>query len=134
MDHLFWRVNPKMEDHQFAWILWYIWKGRNNKVFSNLDVDPRDTLKLPELESTLWAEAHVTNNEMVANQVHERIVPTLPGKWCFIDCPWKDKEQFSEQGWYITLAGFDRLLGARNVRASLSLLHSEVEALIWAME
>jgi len=81
MDHLFWRVNPKMEDHQFAWILWYIWKGRNNKVFSNLDVDPRDTLKLPELESTLWAEAHVTNNQRVANQVHERIVPTLPGKW-----------------------------------------------------
>jgi len=134
MDHLFWRVNPKMEDHQFAWILWYIWKGRNNKVFSNLDVDPRDTLKLPELESTLWAEAHVTNNQRVANQVHERIVPTIPGKWCFIDCSWKDKEQFSGQGWYITLAGFDGLLGARNVRASLSLLHSEVEALIWAME
>ena len=134
MDHLFRRVNPKMEDNQFAWILWYIWKGRNNKVFSNLDVDPRDTLKLPELESTLWAETHVTNNQRVANQVHEKIVPTLPGKWCFIDCSWKDKEQFLGQGWYITLAGFDGLLGARNVRASLSLLHSEVEALIWAME
>ena len=134
MDHLFWRVNPKMEDHQFAWILLYIQKGRNNKVFSNLDVDPRDTLKLPELESTLWAETHVTNNQRVANQVHERIVPTIPGKWCFIDCSWKDKEQFSGQGWYITLAGFDGLLGARNVRESLSLLHSEVEALIWAME
>ena len=79
-------------------------------------------------------EAHVTNNQRVANQVHERIVPTIPGKWCFIDCSWKDKEQFSGQGWYITLAGFDGLLGARNVRASLSLLHSEVEALIWAME
>ena len=24
MDHLFWRVTPEMEDHQFAWILWYI--------------------------------------------------------------------------------------------------------------
>ena len=98
MDHLFRRVNPKMEDNQFAWILWYIWKARNNKVFSNLDVDPRDTLKLPELESTLRAEAHVTNNQRVVNQVHERIVPTIPGKWCFIDCSWKDKEQFSGQG------------------------------------
>ena len=123
-----------MDDHQFAWILWYIWKGRNNKVFSNLDVDPRDTLKLAELESTLWAEAHVTSNQRVANQVHEIIVPTIPGRWCFIDGSWKDKEQFSGQGWYITLAGFDGLLGARNVRASLSPLHSEVEALIWAME
>ena len=26
MDHLFWRVGPPMEDNQFAWILWYIWK------------------------------------------------------------------------------------------------------------
>ena len=56
IDHLFWRVFLKMEDHQFAWILWYIWKARNNKVFSNLDMDPMDTLKLAETESTLWAE------------------------------------------------------------------------------
>ena len=59
MDHLFWRVKPTMEDHQFAWILWYIWKARNNKVYSNLDIDPRDTLKLAEVESSLWAEAQV---------------------------------------------------------------------------
>ena len=62
MDHLFWRVQPKMDDHQFAWILWYIWKARNNKIFSNLDIDPSDTLQLAELESSLWAEAHVGND------------------------------------------------------------------------
>ena len=33
------------------------WKARNNKVFSNLDIDPRDTLKLAETESLLWSEA-----------------------------------------------------------------------------
>ena len=32
MNHLFWRVLRKMEDHHFAWILWYIWKEKNNKV------------------------------------------------------------------------------------------------------
>ena len=46
MNYLFWRVNPKMDDHQFAWITSYIWKARNNKVFSNLDIDPTETLKL----------------------------------------------------------------------------------------
>ena len=131
MDHLFWRVTPKMDHHQFVW---YIWKGRNNKVFSNLDIDPRDTLKIAELESTLWAEVHVISNQRVAHQVQERIVPTIPGRWCFINGSWKDKEQFSWQGWYSTLVGFDGLPGARNVRTSLSPLHSEVGALIWAME
>ena len=40
----------------------------------------------------------------------------------------------SEQGWYSTLKGFDCLMGARNTRASQSPLHSEIEALIWAIE
>ena len=76
MEHLFWRVNPKMEDHQFAWILWYIWKDRNNKVFSNLDIDLKETLNLAELESTLWAEAHVINNPRLVPEVQIR-----PNSW-----------------------------------------------------
>ncbi|KAL0848412.1 hypothetical protein Bca101_021659 [Brassica carinata] len=65
MDHLSWRVQPILEDHHFAWILWYIWKARNNKVFSNLDIDPRDTLQLSETESLLWIEAQrsLTGNQ-----------------------------------------------------------------------
>ena len=57
----------------------------------------------------------------------------IPG-WCFIDGSWKDYELFSGQGWYSTLPRFDGLLGTINVRACLSPLHSEVDALIWAME
>ena len=134
MDHLFWRVNPKMEDHQFAWILWYIWKSRNNKVFSNIDTDPRETLKLAELESTLWAEAQMINNPRVAPEVQIRSHLGNAGQWCFTDGSWKDKDSFAEQGWFSTIPGFEGLLGARNVRASLSPLHAEMEALIWAME
>ena len=33
-----------------------------------------------------------------------------------------------------TLKGFDGLMGARNVRTSLTPLHAEMEALQWAME
>ena len=49
MDPLFWRVTPKMDDHHFAWILWYIWKARNNKVFSNLDIDSEKRSNLRKL-------------------------------------------------------------------------------------
>ena len=134
MDHLFKRVNPKMDDHQFTWILWYIWKGRNNKVFSNIDVDPRDTVKLAELESTRWTENQVLRNQRVAPDIQNSSIQTNTRRWCFIDGSWTDKAVFSGQGWFSTLPGFDGLLGARIVRACLSPLHSEVEALIWAME
>jgi len=133
MDHLFWRVAPPMEDHQFAWILWYIWKGRNNKVFSNLDMDPRDTLKLAETESTLWAEAQILKDQNTGTQVQASL-PSIPGRWCFTDGSWKEGDMFSGQGWFSTLEGFESLMGARNVRASLTPLHAEMEALLWAME
>ena len=74
-----------MEDHQFAWILWYIWKGRNNKVFSNLDIDPMDTLKLAETESKLWEEAQVLNEQRTEPRPMVTSLLRIPGRWCFID-------------------------------------------------
>ena len=125
-----------MEVHQFAWILWYIWKGRNNKVFSNLDIDLCETLRLVETESVLWAEAQITITQRTdqARTETDVTVPSIPGRWCFTDGSWKDGEIFSGQGWYSTLEGFDGLMGARNTRASQSPLHSEIKAFIWAME
>ncbi|KAF8116576.1 hypothetical protein N665_0016s0007 [Sinapis alba] len=122
VDHLFWRVKPEMEDHHFALILWYIWKRRNNKVFSNLDINPRDTFKLAETESLLWAEAQCLLTQGV-DQSRLLVNATVP-----------DREIFSGQRWYSTLEGFDGLIGARNTRTSQSPLHSEIKTLIYAME
>ena len=61
-----WIIYSREFTHQFAWILWYIWKGKNSKVFCNLDIDPKETLKFVETESILWAEStsieHTENN------------------------------------------------------------------------
>ena len=97
-------------------------------------MDPRETLRLAELESALWAEAQIVTDQKRESQVLTRHTLETTRRWCFIDGSWKEKELFSVQGWYSTLPGFDGLLGTRNVRACLSSLHSEVEALIWAME
>ena len=127
---------PQLDDHQFAWILWYIWKGRNNKFFRHLDIDPRDTLKLVETESLLCIEAQTSLTREI-DQTHspiEVIVPVILGWWCFTDGSWKNQDAFLGQGWYSTLEGFDGLMGARNTRASQSPLHSEIEALIWEIK
>ena len=109
-------------------------EGRNNKVFSNLDMDPKDTLKLAETEATLWAEAQLLNEKKTDTHVPVTSLPAIPGRWCFTDGSWKEGDLFSGQGWFSTLKGFEGLLGARNVRASLNPLHAEMEALLWAME
>ena len=106
----------------------------NNKVFSNLDIDPRDTLKLAETESTLWTEAQILNENKIVSSVEVTSIPSIPGRWCFTDGSLKGNDIFSGQGCLSTLEGFNGLLGARNVRACLILLHVEIEALIWAME
>ena len=98
MDHLFSRVLPQMDDHQFAWILWYIWKERNNKVFGNLDMDPRETLKLAKTESTLWAEAQVMNTKRAIQSAEVTTLLSIPGRWCITDCSWKENDILSGQG------------------------------------
>lgn len=134
MDHFFWIVSSQLDDHQFAGILWYIRKEMNNKVLSNLDIDPRETLRLAETESTLWVEAQIPKRSRDDQQAEPSVLPSFPRRWCFTDGSWKDKDTFSGQGWYSTLTCFDGLMGARNTRASLSPLHAEIEALLWTME
>lgn len=102
MDHLFRRIFPELEDHQFAWIC-------------------------------------ISNHLLIQTLDHSRLavkpmVPAILGRWCFTDGSWKTKEPFSGQGWYSTLKGFDGLMGAKNTRAAQSPLHSEIDALIWALE
>ena len=57
-------------------------------------------------------------------------LPSFPGRWCFTYGSWKENNTFSGKGWFSTLEGFDGLMGARNVRATLSPLHAEMETLL----
>ena len=67
---------------------------------------------------------HEANSEHVVNS--ER---------CMIDGSWTHDELFSGYGWtWITSRGITQLLGARNQRRRISPLHSELDALSWAME
>ena len=74
------------------------------------------------------------NAQRTSPHIEAATQPSIPGRWCFTDGSWKENDIFPGQGWFSTLAGFDGLMGATNVRASHSPLHAEMEALLWAME
>ena len=101
-----------------------------------MDVDPRDTLKLTESKSLLWAEAHVSLTQRTSHSrsVEEETLLAIPRRWCFMDVSWKVQESCSGKGWYSILEGFDGLMGKRNTRASQSPLYLELEGLIWEIE
>ncbi|KAF3601829.1 hypothetical protein F2Q69_00037547 [Brassica cretica] len=79
MDYLFWRKNniiaPDQGRDPYPWIIWYIWKARNDKLFKGIDRDPFELVRYAESECQAWFNAnetippHVqaTNND--ANQV-----------------------------------------------------------------
>lgn len=92
-------VLEDIPDHVFASILWYIWKARNNIGFSNLDVNPRDTLKLAETKSRLWTEAQdsLTHNTSQHRLTVKSVLTTISGRWCFTNGSWKAHENFSGQ-------------------------------------
>lgn len=69
----------------------------NNKIFSNLDTDPRKLLKLTEIKSTLWAETPIARTQRAAPNVEATNLPIILGRWCFTDRSWKGKEFFSGQ-------------------------------------
>ena len=83
-----------------ALILWNIWKGRNNKVFSNLYIDPRDTLRLAETKSLLWAEAQIslTQGFDQTRVPVEAISPSILGRWCLRLDHGKIRKSFRDKG------------------------------------
>ena len=54
MDYLFWRQNsiiePEEDRDPYPWIIWYIWKARNDKLFRGIDRDSLDLVRYAESE------------------------------------------------------------------------------------
>lgn len=134
MDYLFWRLPKEPDLTYFPWILWYIWKNRNAKIFNNKIGSPPQFLRTAEIEGTLWAEAQI--KEGINRGSSFGGSPNLQGvNRCYVDGAWKEQDPFTGQGWfYRNERSTDTMMGAMSIRRSLSPLHAECEALIWAME
>ncbi|XP_024016372.1 uncharacterized protein LOC112089850 [Eutrema salsugineum] len=88
-------------------------------MYSNKDIDPYVTLRMAETEATLWEEAERSGQESIP--VDPSVSPTMSvpmayGRWwCYID------------------GVTEKIVGAQNVRRSLTRLHAETEDLIGVM-
>ena len=46
--------DPKMDRDHYPWIIWYLWKVRNNKIFIGIDRDPLELIRYVEGECQAW--------------------------------------------------------------------------------
>ena len=139
MDYLFWRKNSIIEPEQdrdpFPWIIWYIWKARNDKLFKGIDRDPLELVRYAESECQAWFAANDVAQPMVQETNIENPQVISLGNICLLDGSWTTSANFSGLGWvWMDNTGNTQLMGMKNLPRRESALHSEVEALRWAME
>ena len=90
----------------FPWIIWYIWKNRNNKIFNNRDGNPQEILRYAEVESEVWAEAQTTIPERQVLGPQKFEWQALgQSKICFIDGSWMENDKFTGQEWFCREVG-----------------------------
>ncbi|CAA7038463.1 unnamed protein product [Microthlaspi erraticum] len=132
MTHLFWHLPTDERMKMYPWLIWYIWKSRNDKVMSNVDWDPNEIIIKAEAESIAWKNAQV---RLQPTQADTHVDVTVSGDICQVDGAWKETDCRPGLGWYyFHTNSLDKLMGTCNLRRGISPLQTELEALIWAMQ
>ncbi|XP_048628884.1 uncharacterized protein LOC125599899 [Brassica napus] len=138
MDYLLSRSNTggTMEEltRVFPWIIWYIWKARNEKLFNGREFSPMDTIDLAIRECNAWFLA----NEVIdpgESTMEPRTPIEVPTFICRVDGSWKNDETTSGVGWILQLQdGSIDILGLQGCHRQISPLHTELKSLIWALK
>uniref|UniRef100_A0A0D3A7G3 RNase H type-1 domain-containing protein n=1 Tax=Brassica oleracea var. oleracea TaxID=109376 RepID=A0A0D3A7G3_BRAOL len=139
IDYLFSRKNgiiePEQDGDPYPWIIWYIWKVRNDKLFRGIDRDPLELVRYVESECQALFDANEVPQPVIQeNNTEEPQILSL-GNICLLDGSWTSAAHFSGCGWvWMDSGGNIQLMGTRNITRRESAMHSELEALRWAME
>uniref|UniRef100_A0A0D3D347 RNase H type-1 domain-containing protein n=1 Tax=Brassica oleracea var. oleracea TaxID=109376 RepID=A0A0D3D347_BRAOL len=139
MDYLFWRKNaiigPEQDRDPYPLMIWYIWKARNEKLFRGIDRGPLELVRHVESECQAWFDANEVAQAVTQDNINEEPQVVSLGNICLLDGSWTSSANFSGSGWaWMDSSGNTQLMGTRNFPRRESALHSEVEALRWAME
>ena len=144
-DHLLWRAEnlgvSKETLNVFPWLLWYIWKGRNEKLFNGVEISPLDTLQLALSEAKSWQVAQIIPSveEGAVPEAQESTGSAEPsqirtGIRCQVDASWVHEGSRSGVGFALWEGANRNLIGLKNCRQSASPLHAEADGLMWAMK
>ncbi|CAA7059513.1 unnamed protein product [Microthlaspi erraticum] len=141
-DHLLWRIKergaPDNSIERWPWIIWYIWKARNENLFNDKEIQPEDTTQLAHTEADTFAVAQVVDivgetstDQGASPHTNEDVSPI---KRCQIDASWLYNGTIFWGGMVIADIDRGRTYGSCACTQVLSPLHAEFHTLLWAMK
>lgn len=104
--HVLWRTKefaiPDTISAMVPWLLWYLWKARNDKAFNGKDISPLEIVQIARAEAESWYTAHIIE------QVHEDDMEEAPknpephasGPSCTIDASGHKEDNFLVEEWF----------------------------------
>ncbi|CAA7048395.1 unnamed protein product [Microthlaspi erraticum] len=141
LDHLLWRAREGGDTEKalasFPWIVWFIWKARNEKVFEGKDIMPLDTLQQAMAETEAWNVALIVAEAL--DETQKKDPPILPNQnvvypRCQVDASWVYETNLFGGALVMDLEADSRVTGSFSNPLVLSPLHAEFHTLIWAMK
>ncbi|XP_024004501.1 uncharacterized protein LOC112081884 [Eutrema salsugineum] len=136
-----------ISDHQKIlpfWILWRIWKSRNNFIFNKQIPNPSKDVSQANAEVKEWIEAtNSSTSTLVQNFTDDRNC-SYPTYWtrpplgflkCNVDAAFDQTTKFTSAGWIVRDdLGIARIWGSAHLGLSSSPLEAEGKALLAAIQ
>lgn len=80
----------------FPWVMWFIWKSNNKRIFQGTDSELPDTLHLAKSELLAWRKAQSSGSS--PEEVHQTLTQQSTGVRCKVDGFWKESGPTSGMG------------------------------------
>ncbi|CAA7062148.1 unnamed protein product [Microthlaspi erraticum] len=127
---------------KFPWVLWFIWKNRNNFFFENKSFDTRKVMGKITKEMEMWFLAQKVEEECDAElaENHTKIVkrwrpPPKPWLKCNVGSVWSEEKQMDGFAWVLRdEEGTVLLHSRRSWMAIKSKSECSFRCLTWAAE
>lgn len=82
LDYLLWQKSdiehPELERDPYLWILWYLQKSRNNKLFRRITWDPVELIRHAQSECNAWFDAKIKILGKIQTQHQVQNTQALP--------------------------------------------------------
>nr|ABD65056.1 hypothetical protein 27.t00122 [Brassica oleracea] len=140
-DYLLHRIHKRNGTEEclarIPWILWFLWKARNEKVFNNKDISPLEVFQSAASEAASWRVAQIIPEAPEVNDNLSVLEPQYrpPQRHFFrVDASWKEDDARYGGGFVMENEDGSTLFGSFPSNRVLPPLHAEFGTLLWAMK